>query len=72
MFDCILNMPLLPFYGSGSTVWRLQSHCEVTIYFLSLSPQEFLVLINSEESKDELTLELPSGFEIGTPGLLLP
>ena len=29
-----------PFYGWGSTFSRLQSHCEETVYFLPLSPQE--------------------------------
>ena len=41
----ILNPPLLPFYGPGSNVLILQSHYEVAVYFLLLSPQEFLVLI---------------------------
>ena len=36
---------MAPFYGWGSTVSRLQSHYEETVYFLPLSPQEFLVLI---------------------------
>ena len=45
MFDSILYMPLLPFYGMGSTVSMLQSHYEVAVYFLPLSPQEILVLI---------------------------
>ena len=40
-------------------------------YFFSQSPQEFLIpiLLTSEGRKDELTLEPPSGFELGTPGL---
>ena len=36
-----------PFLWIGSTVSRLQSHYEETVYFLPLSPQEFLVLILS-------------------------
>ena len=59
------------FYGWGSTVSRLQSHYEETVYFLPLSSQKFLVLIlsTSEGWKAELTLEPPSGFELGTPEL---
>ena len=47
------------------------SHSEEAVYFLPLSSQNFLVLILStlEGWKAELTLELPSGFEHGTPGL---
>ena len=33
------------FYGWGSTVSRLQIHYKETVYFLSISPQEFLVII---------------------------
>ena len=33
-----------PFYGWGSTVSRLQSLYEETVYFLLLGPQDFLVL----------------------------
>ena len=60
-----------PFYGWGSTVSRLQSHNKETVYFLSFSSQEFLVLSwsTSEGWKAELTLEPPRGFEAGTPGL---
>ena len=44
---------------------------EEAIYFLPLSSQKFLVLIlsTSEGWKTESTLEPPSGFEHGTPGL---
>ena len=54
-----------PFYGWGSAVSRLQSHYKETVYFLPLSPQEFLVLISStfEGRKAKSTLEPPSGFE---------
>ena len=43
------------FYGWGSTISRLHSYYEETVYFSSLSPQEFLVLIwsTSEEWKAE-------------------
>ena len=42
-------------------------------YFLPLSSQKFLVLILStlEGLKAESTLEPPSGFEHGTPGLAI-
>ena len=47
------------------------SHFEEAVYFLPLSYQKFLVLIlsTSEGWKAESTLEPPSGFEPGTPGL---
>ena len=47
------------------------SHFEEAVYFLPLSSQKFLVLIlpTSEGWKAESTLEPPSGFEHGTPGL---
>ena len=48
------------------------SHFEEAVYFLSFSSQSFLVLIllTSEEGwKVESTLEPPSGFEPGTPGM---
>ena len=46
-------------------------HFEEAVYFLPLSSQKFLVLIlsTSEGCKTESTLELPCGFEHGTPGL---
>ena len=49
------------FYGWDSTVSRLQSHYEETVYFLPFSFQEFLVLnrMTSEGWKVELTLEPP-------------
>ena len=48
-----------------------QSHFKEAVYFLPLSFQKFLVLIlsTSEGWKTESTLEPPSGFERGTPGL---
>ena len=47
------------------------SHFEEAVYFLPLSSQKFLILIlsTSEGWKAASTLELPSGFEHGTPGL---
>ena len=47
------------------------SHFEETVYFLLFSSQKFLVLIllASEGWKAESTLEPPSGFEHGSPGL---
>ena len=47
------------------------SHFEEAVYFLPLSSQKFLVfiLLTSEGWKAESTLEPPSGFEHGTPGL---
>ena len=36
-----------PFYGWGSTSWRLYNHFEEAVYFLPLSSQKFLVLISS-------------------------
>ena len=47
------------------------SHFEEAVYFLPLSSQKFLVLILStlDGWKAESTLEPPSGFEHGTPGL---
>ena len=36
---------MAPFYGWDSTASRLQSHFEETVYFLSLSSQKFLILI---------------------------
>ena len=47
------------------------SHFEEAVYFLPLSSQKSLVLIlsTSEEWTTEFTLEPPSGFEHGTPGL---
>ena len=47
------------------------SHFEEVVYFLPFISQKFLVLIlsTSEGWKAELSLEPPSGFEHGTPGL---
>ena len=62
---------MAPLYGWASAVSRLQRHYKETVYFLPLSPQEVLILIgsNSEWWEAELTLEPPSGFELGPLGL---
>ena len=62
---------MAPFYGWGSTILRLQSHFEETVYFLPLSLQEILVFMwsTSEGRKVEMTLESPSGVEPGIIGL---
>ena len=63
---------MAPFYGWGLTFSRLQSHYEETVYFLTLCPQEYLVLISSTLEgwkAEESLLEPPNGFELGTPGL---
>ena len=44
---------MTPFYGWGSTVSRLQSHYEETVYFLPFSSQEILVLNWLTSEKDE-------------------
>ena len=66
-FNCL---KMVTFNGWSSTVTRLQSRYEETVYFLPPSPQEFLVLIlsTSKRWKAEMTLEPPSGFQPGTPG----
>ena len=48
----LLNL-MTPFYGWGSTVSRLQSHYEETVYFLPFSSQEILVLNWLTSEKDE-------------------
>ena len=63
---------MAPFNGWGSTASRLRNHFKEADYFLPSSPQKSLVLILSIISggwKAESTLEPPSGFERGTPGL---
>ena len=61
---------MAPFSGWGSTASRLEPLEEGSL-LLPLSSQNFLVLnlSTSERWRDELTLEPPSGFEHGTPGL---
>ena len=64
------NLCLL-FYEQGSTVSRLQSKYEETVFFLPLRHQKFLVLIwsTSEGWQAESTLVPLRGFELETPGL---
>ena len=47
------------------------SHFEEAVYFLTFTSQKFQVIILSTLGgwKAESTLEAPSGFEHGTPGL---
>ena len=47
------------------------SHFEEEVYFSPFGSQKFMVLIlsTSEGWKAKSTLETPSGFEHGTPGL---
>ena len=61
---------MAPFYGWGSTASRLEPLRGGSLH-LSPSSQKSLVLIlsTSEGRKAESTLEPPSGFEHGTPGL---
>ena len=60
---------MAPVYGWGSTASGLEPLRGGSLFFTS--SQKFLVLIlsTSEGWKAELTLEPPSGFEHGTPGL---
>ena len=62
---------MIPFYRWGSPVSRLQSHYKETVYFLPLSPREFLILIwsTSEGWNAEFNLIPPSSSEPGTPGV---
>ena len=55
----------------GVQLLQGSSHFEEAVYFLTLSSQKSLVLIltNSEGWTAESTLEPPSGFKHGTPGL---
>ena len=67
-----LNFKLYgPFLWMGFKLPQGYSHFVEAVYFLPFSPQKFLVLIlsTSEGWKAESTLEPPSGFEHGTPGL---
>ena len=62
---------LRPLFMDGVQLPQGWSHFEEAVYFLPLSSQKFLVLILSTSKgwKAESTLEPPSGFEHGTPGL---
>ena len=66
-----LKKNLWPLFMDGVQLPQGYSHFEEAVYFLPLSPQKFLVLTlsNSEGWKAKSTLEPPSGFEHGTPGL---
>ena len=65
------NKNLWPLFMDGVQLSQGYSHFEEAVYFLPFSSQKFLVLIlsTSEGWKAESTLEPPSGFEHGTPGL---
>ena len=56
---------MTPFYGWDSTISSRQSHCELIVCFLPLSPLKFFVLIGLilEGWTAETNLEAPSGFE---------
>ena len=60
-----------PFLMDGVQLQQLQNHYEKKVYFLPLIALEILVHIWSTKEgwKAESTLEPPSGFEHGTPGL---
>ena len=60
-----------PFYEWGSNAARPQLLRGGNLLFTTTFPQKFLVLIlsTSEGWKTKSTLEPPSGFEHGTPGL---
>ena len=65
---------MAPFFRDGVQLpqgSKLPPHFEEAVYFLPLSSLKFLVLIlsTSERWKAESTLEPPSGFDHGTPGL---
>ena len=62
---------MAPFFMDEVQLPQGYSHFEEAVYFLPLSSQKFPVLILStwERWKTESTLEPPSGFEHGTPGL---
>ena len=62
---------MAPFFMNGVQLPQGYSHFEEAVYLLPFSSQKFLVLIlsTSEGWKAEPTLESPSGFDYGTPGL---
>ena len=60
---------MAPFYGWGSTASRLEPLWGGSLLFTTEFPDILvLTLLTSEGWKAESTLELPSGFEHGTPG----
>ena len=59
-----------PFYGWGSTASRLEPLREGSLLFTTKFPEiPGTHFIDLEGWKAESTLELPTGFEHGTPGL---
>ena len=62
---------MAPFFMDGVQLPRGYSHLKKAVYFLPFGSQKFVVLILStlEGWKAESTLEPPSGFEHGSPGL---
>ena len=61
---------MAPFLWMGFNCLKAKATSRSSLLFTT-SPQKFLVLSlsTSEAWKAESTLELPSGFEHGTPGL---
>ena len=61
---------MAPFYGKGSTALRLEPLRGGSLLFTTKSPEiPGTHLSTSEGWKGESTLESPSGFERGIPGL---
>ena len=62
---------MTPFYGWGSAVSRLEPLSGGSLLFTAkfLEIPDTSISSNSEGWKAEPTLESPSGFEQGTPGL---
>ena len=59
-----------PFYGWGSPASRLESHQGGSLLFTTKFPEiSGTHFIDLGRMKAESTLELPSGFGCGTPGL---
>ena len=71
--QCILKKKttLWPLFMDGVQLPQGYNHFEEAVYFLPFSSQKVLVLIlsTSEGWEAESTLEPPSGFEHGFPGL---
>ena len=66
-----LKKTLWPLFMDGVQLFQGQNHFEEEVYFITLSPQKFLVFIlsTSEGRKTESTLEPPNRFDHETPGL---
>ena len=62
---------MIPLYGWGSAVSRLEPLSGGSLLFTAKFPEirDASISSNSEGWKAESTLESPSGFEQGTPGL---